>query len=236
MMGIKNIFFDLDRTLWDFEKNSKTALFQLYGELQLHKYCNSFDAFYKTYRKVNATYWEEYSKGRVSKEKLRIGRFLSTLEVFECFDKDVAHQLGEEYVKISPYQTKLFPDTKRILSELKENSYRLQIITNGFKEVQFIKLKNSGILHFFDDVLCSEEIGKNKPDPRVFYAALKRNKAHHSNSVMIGDDFNADIIGAEKVGMQAILFDPENNYENRFTSNRIEKLKQIPNLLLGLNK
>jgi putative hydrolase of the HAD superfamily len=231
MKKLEHIFFDLDRTLWDFERNSKSALVQLFHELKLDCIIESFESFHEVYRKINAEYWEDYTKGRVSKEKLRIGRFHDTLVSFGRDDIQLSTLMAEGYVKISPYQTHLFPGTKEVLQELSDRNYQLHIITNGFKEVQFIKLENSGLRPFFQDVLCSEEVGKNKPNPEIFHAALERTNAKNTNSLMIGDDFEADILGAERVGIRAVLFDPHDVYEARKEIERIKHFEELPFML-----
>lgn len=231
---IKHLFFDLDRTLWDFESNSRAALYHLFYELQLEKYIPSFEVFLERYKKINANYWEDYAHQKVSKEALRVGRFYDTLQEWNIHQTPFVQKLSEGYVAISPHQTNLFPGTIDTLTDLKDKGYPLHIITNGFKEVQFIKLEKSGLNHFFEDVLCSEEIGVNKPDPRVFQAALQRNKAKNSQSIMIGDDFKADVIGAEKAGMRGVLFDPSNHFQQREEIERIQSLTELPLRLLGL--
>lgn len=234
MKKLNHIFFDLDRTLWDFETNSKAALVQIFDELKLADYIPSFELFYKEYRVVNADFWDKYSKGIITKEDLRLGRFTQTLESFSVENKQLSHELGERYIQVSPYQTHLFPDTKETLTELKNNDYQLHIITNGFKEVQFIKLDKSGILDYFNDILCSEEVGVNKPDPLVFRKALERTNAKNTESIMIGDDFNADVLGAEKCGIRGVLFDPHNHHAERSGVERIQSLKEIPSKIVGL--
>jgi len=233
MNKLKHIFFDLDRTLWDFERNSKTALIQLFGEFKLDAFVNDFNSFHEVYRKINASYWEDYANGRVTKERLRVGRFHDTLVHFGINDIHLSRTISEGYVKVSPYQTHLFPGTKEVLQQLNDQNYRLHIITNGFKEVQFIKLENSGLRHFFEDVLCSEEVGKNKPNPEIFQAAMQRTGAKSNSSLMIGDDFEADVLGAERCGIRGILFDPHDVYEAR---QEIERIKSFEELPLILNK
>ena len=234
MNFIKDIFFDLDRTLWDFDKNSESALRIIYKEMKLSDYSSSFAVFMNIYRDVNARFWGDYSEGKIDRIQLRNGRFTETLKGFKIDNEKMGEQMGNRYLEISPLQTHLFPSTKEVLTELKNSNYNLHIITNGFKEVQFIKLENSGILHFFNDVLCSEEIGKAKPHPLVFEGALKRTKAKAANSIMIGDDFNADVVGAENAGIRAVLFDPYKKYEGKAGLERIDHLEEIPPLILGI--
>lgn len=234
MQRLNHIFFDLDRTLWDFETNSKAALVQIFDELKLAEHIPTFDDFYEEYRTVNASFWDKYSKGEITKADLRSGRFAQTLEFFEIKNDQLSRELGEKYIEVSPYQTNLFPGTKETLSELKNNDHQLHIITNGFKEVQFIKLNNSGILDYFNDILCSEEVGVNKPNPLVFEKALERTNAKSVESIMIGDDFQADVLGAESCGIRGVLFDPHDHHLERTGIERIISLKEIPLKIIGL--
>ncbi len=234
MNFIKDVFFDLDRTLWDFDKNSESALRIIYDELKLSDHSSSFDAFMTIYRDVNARFWRDYAEGKIDKLQLRNGRFIDTLKEFKINNVKMGEQMSDRYLEISPFQTHLFPSTKEVLTDLKNSNYNLHIITNGFKEVQFTKLENSGILHFFNDVLCSEEIGQAKPHPLVFEGALKRTNAIAANSIMIGDDFNADVVGAENAGIRGVLFDPFKIYEGKSGLERVGHLEEIPPLILGV--
>ncbi len=228
---IKDLFFDLDRTLWDFEKNSEAALQLLFDSYGLDQIFKSFTDFHASYKQINLELWELYRQHRIAKEELRIKRFTNTLEVVNVKDKNLVQKLADDYVYISPRQTKLFPGTLNTLKKLSEKEYRLHIITNGFKEVQYIKLANSGLQAFFDMVLCSEEVGKNKPHPAVFQTALSNAKAEANTAMMIGDDFATDIIGAQNVGMHAVLFDPELTQNEAKNTRRISKLPELIGLL-----
>ncbi len=228
---MKHLFFDLDRTLWDFEKNSETALEILFNELDLHNYLRSFRSFHTKYKKINADLWYQYSKGRITKDILRTKRFKDTLAHFEVESDELTVKMSDGYVNLSPYQTQLFPNTIETLQKLKDNDFELHIITNGFKEVQFIKLEKSGLLPFFDVILCSEEVGQSKPARIVFDTALDMANATIPKSVMIGDSYEADIKGAENAGMKAILFDPEKIHREGAHKWHIHKLDQIPEML-----
>jgi putative hydrolase of the HAD superfamily len=233
MRRYEDIFFDLDRTLWDFETNSRAALMQLFQTLKLDHYIADFEFFHSEYRKVNAAYWDDYAKGKVTKEALRIGRFRDALAKCGVHSENVASELANGYVQVSPYQTHLFPGTIDVLTALRELDLRLHIITNGFKEVQYIKLDNSGLRPFFEDILCSEDVGKNKPNPEIFHAALERTGANRSKSMMVGDDFQADVLGAERCGIRGILFDPQEIYAQR---PEIERITAFDQLLPLINK
>jgi putative hydrolase of the HAD superfamily len=203
----KHVFFDLDRTLWDFDANSKKALHLIFHDEKLHHHLN-FEVFHRIYEQVNAQLWADYSKGKVTKNELRTLRFLETLRKFKLADQKLSERIGEAYIELSPRQTQLFPGVLETLKELKNIGFQLHIITNGFQEVQFVKLENSGLRDFFDVIVCSEFVGKNKPDPEIFHYAMKEAGTISNNSLMIGDDLRADIFGSTRVGMEAILFDP----------------------------
>lgn len=228
---MKHLFFDLDRTLWDFEANSKVALNELYDELKLDDHMKSFQSFHHAYKNINGKLWAQYSKGRITKEVLRIKRFDDTLKQFQINNIELAEKLGMDYIKNAPYQTKVFPNTHTTLENLKNDGFELHIITNGFKEVQFIKLEKSGLLDFFDVIVCSEDVGQNKPAPDVFHHSLGLAKASAHESVMIGDNFTADVTGAENVGMTGVLFDPHKDYKMGTHHWHIHDLKKIPELI-----
>lgn len=227
----KHLFFDLDRTLWDFEKNSKTALQTLFKELNLGEKIEHFNHFHHTYIRINAELWKLYGKGKLKKEELRDSRFLKTLEYHQIYDADLAMHMSNSYIEISPRQTNLFPGTLETLTDLKNLGYKMHIITNGFEEVQYTKLEQSRLSPFFDVIVCSEAVGFNKPDARVFHYAMDKAVTNSSNSVMIGDDREADIFGAMQVGMQAVLFDPQNQYRTANGEKKIQHIGELPLLL-----
>ena len=172
-MKIEHLFFDLDRTLWDFETNSYEELTNLYHVHSLHQLGISLpDEFIKVYKKINESCWKKYRLNQLSKEKLRSERFLLTLEYFGIINHKLATKIGNDYVNNSPFRTKLIPFTIELLNALKDH-FQLHIITNGFEEVQHIKLRESGLNHYFNKVITSEMAGAKKPDPSIFDYALK---------------------------------------------------------------
>lgn len=228
---MKHLFFDLDRTLWDFEKNSETALTILYDELKLGDHLRSFRSFHTKYKKVNGELWDQYSKGKLSKDVLRVKRFRDTLAHFDVKSDELSNALADGYISLSPHQTHLLPDALETLEKLKNDNFELHIITNGFLEVQHIKLDKSGLKPYFDVILCSEEVGKNKPARLVFDRALDLANAKSEESIMIGDSYEADIKGAENAGIRAILFDPDRIHREGTHKWHIHHLKEIPDTL-----
>ena len=221
---INQVVFDLDHTLWDFNKNSKTALTQIYADLNLNQYLPSFDLFYRNYIEVNDELWAKYRKGLVQKDYLRSARFLESFKHFDFEDNEVATKMGDEYVRISPHQTNLLPNTLEILSYLSKK-YPLHILTNGFQEIQNIKLTKSGLLPFFETITCSEEIGVNKPNVEIFRHVESKIEAKEGEIVMIGDNLEADIDGALNAGWEAIYFGE--NQAHKHSVNDLIQIKEI---------
>jgi putative hydrolase of the HAD superfamily len=228
---MKHLFFDLDRTLWDFERNSEAALHELFHSLELDQNIPDFSVFHELYKEKNAELWKLYGKGKLSKEELRSLRFEVTLSAFGLNDTTLAHELSMGYIELSPRQTQLHTGALETLSILKKEGYQMHIITNGFKEVQYIKLENSGLAPYFEVVVCSEEIGKNKPSPDIFNYSINKAGARRDQSVMIGDDPEIDIVGALNAGLKGVLFDPEDKYRLPESAYKVKNLAEIPELL-----
>lgn len=202
----KVVFFDLDHTLWDFERNSKATLEQLYAELELENKLNRpFEDFLMKYCEINDALWVKYRNGIIDAHLLRNSRFKLTFEHFGCRDGRLNKEMGSAYMEICPKKTALFPNTIEVLGELKRR-YPLFLITNGFIETQQTKLKYSGLQSYFLEMISSESAGVKKPHPNIFRKALSIAKAKPEESVMIGDDQEADIAGASRVGMKTIFY------------------------------
>ncbi len=231
MKNYRHIFFDLDRTLWDFEANSLITLQEIFENRKLTSFgIPDFDIFLKFYKTYNIQLWDLYKQGKVEKEYLSVERFDGTLRHFSIKNEELARKIAKDYVQISPTKTKLFPFVNEILTYLKEK-YQLHIITNGFNEVQFVKLKNSRLDQFFTKVITSEMIGIQKPNPKIFEYALSEANAASNESIMIGDDQKTDIIGAQNFGMDQVFVDY--NFEALICnpSYRIHHLKELEGLL-----
>ena len=231
---MRHLFFDLDRTLWDFELNSEAALRHLFHELELNRIIKSFEGFHETYKNHNAKLWNRYGKGKITKDELRIQRFRDTLQQYQVFNKDLTEKLADGYIAISPRQTIVFPSAHEVLDSLKKDGYQLHIITNGFKEVQFTKLEESKLAPYFDLILCSEEVGKNKPHIEVFQHAMAETGASANNSIMIGDDYEVDVLGAIGAGWEGVLFNPRKQYKQQMHDWQISHLNELPETLIWI--
>jgi putative hydrolase of the HAD superfamily len=200
---ISDIFFDLDHTLWDFEKNSALTFQKLLVDYGVSI---PLDVFLKAYIPINLQYWKMYRDGRVSKETLRYERLKFTFDTLEYPATDaLIHDLADQYMTVLTTYNYLFPGAVEILEYLKPH-YKLHIITNGFSEVQGLKMKNANIEHYFDVVIDSEIAGVKKPHPQIFEMALKMAKVVPHKSLMIGDSLEADILGAKAAGYEVMHF------------------------------
>ncbi|MGB0788867.1 MAG: YjjG family noncanonical pyrimidine nucleotidase [Marinirhabdus sp.] len=206
--AIKHIFFDLDHTLWDFDKNSLLAFKRVF---QKHRIGTPhIDAFMAVYKPINLGYWKLYRNEKITKAQLRLGRLKDTFAKMEVhFTDEKLNEMARDYIDELPGNNHLFEGAIEVLHYLKQK-YTLHVITNGFEEVQHKKLKNSKIEHYFTTVTTSGAVGAKKPSPKVFRHALQLAKAESSQSMMIGDSLEADIEGAHGVGMQAIFFNSRN--------------------------
>jgi len=226
-MKYRHLFFDLDHTIWDFEKNSAEALQELHQSYGLaERGVLDFEYFLERYRYHNEYYWEKYRNGLVDKSTLRVERFHQTLLEFGLKSRSLAKTMEEDYLAISPYKQNLFEGALEVLANLVDK-YKLHIITNGFNEVQFIKIRQSGLEPFFEEVITSEQVGVRKPDPRIYEVAMKRAGAKLEESSMIGDNFNADIQGAINVGMDHVYFNPHGDSLADQVQYEIRHLKEL---------
>lgn len=222
-----DIFFDLDHTLWDFEKNSGLAFEQVLNEMQLPF---TIEQFLHHYVGINAAYWDRYSLNQVSQAELRIGRIRDTFELLEySATTEKMLEVGDKYLTYLPNYNYLFDGALEILSYLNEK-YKLHIITNGFDQVQTRKIQNSGIAPFFKTVTNSELAGVKKPDAKIFTYALQVAKVQVQDTVMIGDNLLADIEGAQNVGMDVIYYN-EHRKEVPTTLPQVNTLLDIKSLL-----
>ena len=230
MKTIKNIFFDLDLTLWDFDKNSDLTFFKILNKNNISIDITNFLNFYHP---INKKYWDMYRINKVSKADLRYNRLSETFKKLNYkINDEVINQLAIDYIEHLSDFNHLIPDTLNVLDFLK-SKYKMHIITNGFKEVQKRKLEKSNLIHYFDTVTISEDVGEKKPHKLIFNHALKVANANVENSIMIGDNFNADILGALGVGMKAIYYDfHKTNEKERENVIIIKRLKEIITILV----
>ncbi len=197
-----HIFFDLDNTLWDFEKNSYLAMQEVFRSFNILPYRIDFDVFFQCYSKHNRFLWESYRNKKITKKELTKKRFQDTFDELGIKGID-AEEMNANYLREMPKQKKLFEGVPEVMDYLKKKNYQLFIITNGFKEVQHKKLVNSGIAKYFVKIFVSEDVKAPKPSTVIFEYAIKSSNARKSQSLMVGDDWETDIMGARKYGIDS---------------------------------
>ncbi|MCG6186079.1 YjjG family noncanonical pyrimidine nucleotidase [Maribellus maritimus] len=198
----KHIFFDLDNTLWDFEKNSKNAMEIAFA----HFFDNTqlpFAEFFETYSRINDYLWDEYKKRNIQKKELIFLRFKQTFSTHKLSGVD-PEEMNSFYLDEMAKQKDLKVGALEILQYLKQKSYILHIITNGFKEVQYKKMETSGLMPFFKNIFVSEDVKVPKPGFEIFEYAIKSSNARKLECLMVGDDWHVDIIGANQFGIDSI--------------------------------
>jgi len=202
----KHLFFDLDHTLWDFNANAEESLTELYGFFKLEsKAIGSFDRFYNIYLNHNKLLWSRYEKGYISVEELKWRRMWRTLLDFHIADEKLAKDMSEYFLQVLPTKKRVFDYTYEILEYLTQKNYSLHLITNGFEKTQRLKLNSADLSKYFTHIITSETSNSVKPKKEIFEFAMNKAKCQTEESIMIGDNPEADILGAINAGMDSIF-------------------------------
>ena len=228
--GYKHVFIDLDDTLWDFHANAQAALEEIYNNHQLYNHFDSFEHYFNIYAKRNLELWELYGKGEITKEFLNFERFSHPLVQVGAGNVEIAEQIGREFLEMLPTKTLLIPHAKELLDYLYPK-YPLTIISNGFIEVQYKKLSSSNLEHYFTHIVLSEGAKALKPDKRIYEYAMQLNSATASECLMIGDSYEADIVGARNAGIDQVFYQPSLTSPEKPATYRIETLEDIFKIL-----
>ena len=227
----KNLFIDLDDTLWDTYHNNKECLEEVYTDYKFDRFYASFEAFFATYMPNNLSLWEQYREGAIDKPTLIVERFLHILRPFGISDPSYVIALNRDFLNRTTLKTRLIPGSIETLDYLKSAGYRLFILSNGFREVQSKKLFNAGLSPYIERMILSEDAGINKPHKQIFDFALINTNSRRSQSLMIGDSWDADIAGAFNAGMDQLWFNPEGlpskGFEPTFTVKQLTEIKDI---------
>lgn len=225
---ITDIFFDLDDTLWDFKRNSELTFAHI---LDKNKLAVPLQDFMTVYRPINEKYWKLYRENQIEKSELR---FLRLADAFEGLGISVASemilQLADDFILHLSDFNHLIPESIEILEYLFPK-YKLHILTNGFSAIQVKKMHNAKVHQYFKTMTASDEFEIKKPDPKIFSEALERAGTTTQRSIMIGDNFEADILGAQNFGMKAIYYNPEKETSTDYKGIQISALLQLREIL-----
>lgn len=236
MNKYKHIFFDLDHTLWDYDSNAEETLLDLYHSFELGKYGVVSDEFFKdTFFIENTILWQKLDTGEIDKFYLRNHRFRIVLAAananMQSVPEEMMIKLNNAFLNQCPRKTKLIPGTIELL-DLLMDQFEMHIITNGFEEVQTIKMQASGLAKYFGKIITSEKAGHKKPSHGIYHYSLKHTSAELESSIMIGDNLKTDIKGAIDFGMDQIYFNPEKTQHQEKVTHEIVHLNQIADILL----
>jgi putative hydrolase of the HAD superfamily len=232
-LGIKyrHLFFDLDHTLWDFEANARETLVQLCATNALEqKGIDDFDLFFNRYCYHNEQLWQRYTNGTIKQDELRWKRMWLSLLDFKIADEPLARALAAQFLEQLPNRKNLFPYTLEILEYLKVKKYLLHLITNGFESVQHSKLLNSNLSEYFDEVITSEKASSLKPNKEIFEFALQVTGAEIKESIMIGDNIDADIKGAMNAGLDTVFVNHLNMKTDVNPTYTVHNLKELEDI------
>ena len=230
-MAYRHLFFDLDHTLWDFETNANETLATLYERHDLARHGTfGLPEFKRVYNDVNHALWRLYQANKVTQQQLRSVRFVRTLAKLGVAEADVPPTLSAEFTEILPLKSAVFPHTHETLAYL-HGKYTLHLITNGFEDVQHLKLASSNLAHYFDQIITSEHTGCLKPDPRMFAHALQAAGATAAESLMIGDNLECDVLGAYNAGIDQVYFNPDKRRHFAQVTHEISSLDELRNFL-----
>lgn len=229
----KHVFFDLDHTLWDFERNSSEVLWQLYNEHELHKFgIFTKEDFSRQFTLINTQLWESFNVKAIDKDYLRNERFNLVFKALGFKNADKAKGLAVDYLQLCPAMPHVFPFVQEVLRYLKdEKRYQLHIISNGFSEVQNIKLNSANIHHYFNEIITADAAGFQKPDPEMFQYAVKRIACNETECIMIGDNLIADIQGAQLAGIDQVYFNPNRTSHSETITYEISCLSELFSIL-----
>lgn len=226
----KCIFFDLDHTLWDYDCNSREMLEELHTAFSLAQRGIAFDDFHAIFRQVNFELWEQYDTGRISNDVIRTQRFKRVLAHFDVDDERLNERLSYEYLYGCPKKANLVPHAKEVLEYLSRH-YSLTVVTNGFEEIQAVKLLSGDITHYFDHVITSQKAGHRKPAREIFDYALSVNSLQCHEAIMIGDNLVTDIGGARNACIDTIFYNPAAISHSEQVNHEIRCLSELQDIL-----
>lgn len=217
----RNVFIDLDNTVWAFDQNSQDTFREMYEKYHFERFFDSFEQFFHIYSVKNEKLWEEYGKGTITKDELNAIRYAHPFRQVGAYDHELVETYKKDYMSRIAFKGNLMPHTREALDYL-YSKYNLYILSNGFRELQTQKLRSAKVDHYFKKIILSEDIGVHKPNVQIYHFALSATQSELRQSIMIGDNWKTDIVGAQQTGMDCIYYNylkdttihsPKANYE-----------------------
>lgn len=227
----RHLFFDLDHTLWDFEQNANETLRTLFDQHDFARFGTfTVDEFIRVYSGINHGLWRLYQNNKITQQQLRDVRFVRTLTRLGLAEAAIPATISTDFTTMLPQKSAVFPFTYEVLAYLRP-TYRLHVLTNGFNEMQHLKLASAKLTPYFEEIITSDHSGHLKPDPRMFAHALARTGAAAAESLMIGDNLECDVLGAYNAGIDQVYFNPEKRRHFAQVTHEISCLRELKDFL-----
>lgn len=226
----KSLFIDLDDTLWDTCSNNRECLEEIYTDYHFDRYYASFGAFYDIYMPNNLELWAQYRRNEIDRWTLILERFRFVTRPLGIVEKEEVLKINDDFLQRTTTKTRLIPGAIELLEYLRP-SYRLFILSNGFREVQYLKLKNSRLAPYIEKMILSEDANIQKPHKEIFDFALKNTNSRRKESLMIGDSWETDITGAHNAKIDQLWLNPSGvppqGFIPTYTVTSLKEIKQI---------
>ena len=225
----KAVFLDWDDTIGDFRGSALRSLGQIYEQYNLNRFFSSFDEYMSLYVPHNLELWDRYGRSEVTKEFLQRDRFEHPFAAKGFSEPQLARETGDAFIRLTSDNYRLLPHAREVVAALAER-YPLTVITNGFIELQYKKIDANGMRPYFKHIVLSEEVGVQKPDPRIYECALQLNGINRTEAVMVGDNYSSDIQGAINAGIDQIWLTA--TPDDRPATYKIADIRELTKMLL----
>ena len=232
-MKYKDLFIDFDDTLYDTYGNAVISLRETFEAFRLERFFADPQVFYDAYWAANIDLWTRYSKGEITRPYLIVERFRHPLSAGQGLDvtEPFCLEMSDKFLEFCSSKPGVVEGAHELMDYLKHQGYRMHMCSNGFHEVQYKKLAACGLKDYFDTIILSEDAGANKPSMQYFDYALRQSGADIATTIMIGDNLQTDIMGANRAGLDTILFNRWGIEPSSVPTYTVETLRDIMKIL-----